>query len=315
MTEQLYDVSVVIAAHKFCSNVSKTIDSVLSQQNVNIELIIVIDGGDDRLTQFLDKYTKHQNVHTIFQTHSGLTKALIRGCKTAKYDFIARIDVGDFMLPGRLFNQAKYLTENSDVVLVSSLVDVVSDEGFYLYSIHKSDKKLMEGLTTFEVDKVISTVHSAVMFRKTDYNRVGGYRKEFYFAQDLDLWSRLIEMGKCHVIQVVLTKTTFSATGISGLYRDQQMSLVSNIVKLKLLRSQNLSEEQELLKVAEIKPEKNNPKEHDIFGANYFIASCLLRNKSKNARIYLYRALLSRPWSIKAWGKLLYSCFIATKTT
>ena len=95
----LPDVSVVMSVYNGADRLRETVESVLSQQGVSLEFIIIDDGSTDRSDVILANYARHDpRVHILYQPNQGLTRALIRGCEAAKGKYIARQDAGDISL-------------------------------------------------------------------------------------------------------------------------------------------------------------------------------------------------------------------------
>ncbi len=302
------NVSVVMSVFDKPDDVVRTIQSVLAQQGINLEFIIVNDGASaqviDELTRFSDPRIKVINLE-----NQGLTKALIRGCHQAKHDFIARIDAGDVMLQSRLQKQARYLQQHSGSVMVSCWVALHTDEGFPLYDLKLSSKELSKGIKATSSDNFRSPIHASVMFKKTAYESVGGYREQFYFTQDCDLWARLLRSGgDVGVIEEILLRATFSASGISGKYADTQKLLASLVVQSNKQYSEgNFDDEPILAKAQELRPMAEGAGEGKIpnikmrppgeFAGNYFIASILTKTQPDKALLYWQKALQEKPFN------------------
>ncbi len=282
-------------------DVAKTVESVLSQQSVKLELLIVSDGASEDVLSVLHGVSDPR-VRFIEQTNQGLTAALINGCEQAQYDFIARIDAGDCMLPQRLHEQAVCLQQNANVGLVSCWVQIHTEDGFDLYTIQQSDAELMAGLRSDSVNNFRAPHHASVMFRKAAYIQAGGYRKEFYFAQDCDLWSRMMEAVEVEVVQKLLQRCVFSASGISGRHRDFQVALSGLVVEAARLRTQGQSDQPVLMHAAKLRPSDDSRLNNSggEFDGNYFIASVLSKTQPKAALTYLSKALAERPWHWRA---------------
>src|SRR5262245_31636274 len=104
------EVSVVMSVYNGASHLAATIDSILSQEEVELEFIVVNDGSTDGSGDILDRYALQDGrVRVTHQGRAGLTRALIAGCEIAKGKFIARQDAGDFSFPSRLKSQAAVL--------------------------------------------------------------------------------------------------------------------------------------------------------------------------------------------------------------
>src|SRR5215472_5045758 len=97
------EVSVVMSVYNNAPDLARTLDSILSQEGVDFEFIVVNDGSSDQSGQILNKYAQRDSrLRIIHQENAGLTRALIRGCDVARGEYIARQDAGDFSLPDRL---------------------------------------------------------------------------------------------------------------------------------------------------------------------------------------------------------------------
>ena len=96
------DISVVMSIYNGERYLSQTIESILSQENVDMEFIIIDDGSTDSSSELLNDWAKKDKRIRLFaQSNQGLTKALIKGCAVAEGKYIARQDCGDISLPTR----------------------------------------------------------------------------------------------------------------------------------------------------------------------------------------------------------------------
>ena len=96
-----------MSVYNGATELSVTIDSVLTQDGVGLEFIIVNDGSTDATGSLLDDYARRDaRVRVIHQENKGLTASLIRGCAAANGEFIARQDVGDISLGGTVGSTA-----------------------------------------------------------------------------------------------------------------------------------------------------------------------------------------------------------------
>ena len=150
---------------------------------------------------------RDNRVRVIHQENAGLTRALIRGCAAATGDFIARQDAGDVSLPGRLKSQVAVLRDREDCVFVSCWTDFVGPKmNFYILREGRALQQPINILSSQAEWGVIDgpTSHPSVMFRTKQYTLCGGYRPEFYFGQDWDLWYRLASLGTFCTLQKTL---------------------------------------------------------------------------------------------------------------
>ena len=289
-----------MSVYRDASLISETINSVLNQNDVSLEFIIVSDGADGDALEVLNSYQNDARIIVLKQENQGLTKALINGCDKASNEFIARIDVGDTMLQGRLAQQAQMLAKDSSIGMVTTWVDILTEEGYELYTIDLSKDDLDKGLRSEQSSGFVSPFHSSMMYRKSLYQQVGAYRQEFYFTQDCDLWARMIERSGIGVIEEVLTNGLFSPRGISGYYQPQQSALRDLVTQAISLRKQGKSDATVLKAAEKIRP-NNDIKMNSEFDTVYFLAKMLSKKRSKHAKEYWQRALKLKPWSLRVW--------------
>ena len=129
-------VSVVMSAYNGAATLRGSVQSVLSQEGVDFEFIIVDDGSTDASPAILEQLSRaDRRIRIIRQENLGLTRALIHGCAEARGRFIARQDCDDLSLPGKLKKQLQAIEGRTDVALVSCGTRFVGPNGELLYEI------------------------------------------------------------------------------------------------------------------------------------------------------------------------------------
>ena len=303
------DVSVVMSVYNGAARVRESIDSVLRQEGVEFELIIVDDGSTDGSGEILEAYAAFdRRVRVVTQENQGLTRALIRGCAAAKGRCIARQDAGDLSLPGRLVKQLECVSQNPDSAFVSCGTRFVGPKEEHLYDVKPQAAEAMTRLLTLELrDLAGPSHHGSTMFRRHDYERVGGYRPDFYFAQDLDLWIRLAETGTHHVMPEILYQASLDVVSISSLQRKAQIETTKIILESAALRRRGRSEAPALAKAALIKPRaKGRSDRLQRARSLYFIGTCLNARSDPQARSYFRQALRAFPLHFKSAARLFF---------
>ena len=303
------EVSVVMSVYNRARYSSESIDSILCQEGVDFEFIIVNDGSIDESPQLLNRYAERDpRVRVIHQENRGLTRALIRGCEEARGDFIARQDAGDISLPGRLIKELDLIRADAATVLVSCGTRFVGPNSEFLFDILQSPQEAQQGIATLDAEKLRGpSHHGSTLFRSDAYRSVGGYRQQFRMAQDIDLWVRLAETGQHRVVPELLYKAEYALQGISAGRQDTRMRIAKMIVQGARLRRAG-SHETNLLAAVENLTETalhGKPRKGE---AAYFIGATLMANASPNARDYLAMALKDHPLHIKAWIRYIQAC-------
>lgn len=302
------EVSVVMGVYNGVSALRESVQSLQAQDGVEIELIAVNDGSTDGSGELLDQLARGDpRLRVIHQPNQGLTRALIRGCNEARGRFIARQDAGDISLAGRLRKQVQAMRENPDATVVSCGTRFVGPEAEPLYEVIPAEDDVTVGLRTLDLATVRGpSHHGSTLFRRDIYEQVGGYREQFYFAQDLDLWVRLAEHGRHVVIPEVLYQTTFAPGSISGWQRQRQIACARIILECARLRRAGLSEAEALERAKAIIPDGGRPGPVDRAGALYFIGTCLRSRNDPRAAAYFRQAVRVWPFHVKAAMRLLF---------
>lgn len=295
------DVSVVMGVYNGAEHLEQTLESVLSQEGCELEFIVVDDGSTDGTGRILDEWAARDGrLRVIHQENTGLTRALIRGCAEARGEFIARQDADDISLMGRLKEQSNYLRTHPDVVVVASAVRFIAPGSEWLYDlVPQEDIKIVLDIRQIKAPSLVGT-----LFRRDAYLRVGGFRKEFTVAQDVDLWLRLIEVGACKGIDSLHYQTKMTSGGISSRRRTEQIRAAQLAIRCAQLRRSGQDDQGCLEEEPQQHKQAGNPTtRQEKARFYYFIGACLSKHDPVAARRYFRQAVRENPLSLKALGR------------
>ena len=283
------------------AKLNSTLDSICEQSGVNLEIIIVDDGSTDGTSDLLSERAKQdERIKVISQANSGLTRALITGCENASAPFVARQDVGDISLPGRLRSQFDLLCSNEKLAMVTCGTRVVSPDGVVLSEISQSSSELTAGLHATTIERLRGpSHHGSTMFRVDAYRRVGGYRHQFRMAQDVDLWVRLAAEHEVASTEEVLYEAEFEPGSISAGRFEQQIAIGKLILQSAELRKRNQDDSQVLRSVNDVTNAalRTKPREDE---ANYWIGMAIIQADPVKSRSYFLAAFRSNHLHLKS---------------
>lgn len=284
-----------------------SIRNVLAACRRQDEVVVVDDGSRDDTVPRLRAIASEDNrlvMHAI--PRRGLTRALCEAIDRASGTYIARVDVGDLSAVDRIDVQATMLEAEPTVSVVGCRYRLVGPASEVLVA------SATPGLPEFlargaEFAADCAPHHGSVMFRRDAYDAVGGYRDAFYFAQDLDLWSRMVEVGHIRCLDEVLYEVRYTPDSLSGRHRSAQQKLRRIIEKATAARRAGRDETPWLEKARTVRPGGSGYRSSRVGSpaqANYFIGSCLLEQDDPRAIRYLREALATSPMHLKARLKL-----------
>lgn len=302
------EISIVMSVYNGAEHLRESVESILSQEGVDFEFIIVNDGSTDESGKILDEYAERDSrIKVIHQENTGLTKALIRGCSEAKGKYIARQDAGDVSLPGRLEKQAASLRNNKQVVLVSCATRFMGPQSEFLYDNFHANDATTKRLHPIDINNIKGPSHHGnTMFRKKEYELSGGYRHHFKVAQDWDLWTRLVEYGEYIILSDVLYQACLMPRSISSLHNKKQIKMFKLILECSDRRRNGQKEDSSLERALTLS--QGEKKEHfQLARYYYFIGCCLHSQKSSRAPYYFWKAVRNNPMHVKAIIRLMES--------
>lgn len=113
----MYQASVIIPTHKRPHFLGDALQSVVDQQGVELDIIVVGDGTGEETEAVTARFP---GVRYIWQPQSGPNAARNRAVAQARYDYIAMLDDDDLWLPGKLRTQLEILEQEPEAAYIFS---------------------------------------------------------------------------------------------------------------------------------------------------------------------------------------------------
>lgn len=227
--EKAPTVSVVMPCFNAEKYIRPAIESILNQTFGDFELITVEDGSSDRTHEIISEYAgRDRRLIPIFNDENiGLTASLNKGIDAARGEFIARMDADDISYPERFEKQVAYLRANPDVCMVATSRERIDEDGNILSrkSFEPGKEKLRERMKV-----TCSVPHGSIMFRRKEVIELGKYREGILYAEDYDLWLRMIEKYNIDVLPDILFKFRLT-TECRSIAESRQDKYYHNLVR------------------------------------------------------------------------------------
>lgn len=307
-------VSVVMGIWNARETAARAIESILSQTFADFEFVIVDDGSDDGSGALLGEFARRdKRIRLLRQENAGLTRALVNGCAGARGEWIARQDADDWSESGRLEKCLALAEATPGCAMISSWADYHGPVGELLEEVRRpaNPDEATDGLLHRQMGP---PAHGSVMFRRDAYEKAGGYRPEFYFGQDSDLWMRMAQCGEIAYVQEALYHYTLSPSAISGRFSDVQRRFgdLGQLCHAARLRGESeapfLGELAVLTAATRLK--KTSGSRIARAGSNYRIGVQLSRRGDPAAAHYFREAIRLQPLHWRAFVRLCFSGLI-----
>jgi len=199
-------ITVVSAWFNRCRDLEASVMSLLDQEDVSFEFVIVDDCSTDETSERLAAID-HPRLRVIRnETNLGFTNSIRRAIEAGRGAYVALHGAGDMSLPGRLRRQADFLDAHPDHVVV----------GTGVWNHDMTTGQRTEAAFAPLGGSNTPYTHGEVMIRRSAYERVGGYRPVFQYSQDNDLWRRLGEIGLLGRIEEPLYERRIFSDGVGG---------------------------------------------------------------------------------------------------
>jgi glycosyltransferase involved in cell wall biosynthesis len=195
-------VTVLMPFRNAAAYLDAAIRSIQAQTHRDWRLLAVDDASEDNgaeLVRSLAQDDSRIELHSF--SEKGFAAALNQGLELARTEYVARMDADDLMLPRRLELQLDFARQNPDVVVAGGFVYYVNEKGRRIGSGKSpfiSREKVAEEVRAGEL---IGFHHPTALLKRETVLKFGGYRKNAWPVEDVDLWTRLAEQGHVILIQ------------------------------------------------------------------------------------------------------------------
>ncbi|MCX7769462.1 MAG: glycosyltransferase [Proteobacteria bacterium] len=245
-------ISVIIPVFNRENFIKESMLSVINQTFKNIELIVYDDASNDNTEKTIKKimqiYEKFNILYLKGEKNRGPSFARNRGVEIAKGEYIAFLDSDDLWLKNKLSIQIKEMIKNN--------WDICQTDELWIrngirVNPHKKHKKI-SGYIFEKALKLCIVSPSAVMMKKNFFLQFGGFDETLPACEDYDLWLRI---SSKYPIFLIDKKLVIKRGG----HQDQLSKTIKCLDKYriysieKLLKTNNLSKEQKILALSELK--------------------------------------------------------------
>ncbi len=215
-------VSVIMASYNGAALIARTLASLSAQTFSDFEAIIVDDCSYDNTRELIRAHGDHRIRLIPLPANGGPVNARNIAVRHSRGRYVAALDQDDLCHPGRLAAQVAYLDRHSDVALLGTAVDILSEDGVCPSSaVPATTPLLIDWLTGIENPLVWSTV----MLRREVVQALDPFtRPERVYAEDFDLYQRVRPFGSLARLDTPLVTYRRHAAGISKRFADQMQA-------------------------------------------------------------------------------------------
>lgn len=182
-------ISIVTPSYNQGRFLERTIQSVLSQNYINIEYILIDGGSTDGSVDIIKKYSQSL-AYWQSGPDQGQTDAIIKGMSMATGDILGYLNSDDVLLPGALEAMGETLDSDQEQWAIgwSRIIDDNDNElcSRPVYPFSLSELWHNEYLIPQE----------CTYFTRRLYEKVGGFDASFHYAMDMHAWLKMCSLAR-----------------------------------------------------------------------------------------------------------------------
>ena len=199
-------ISVVIAAYNAERTLESCLDSVLLQTYRPFGLLVVDDGSTDGTAEILRNHPGRDHFRALTVENGGQSRARNLAVAEADGEWIAFFDADCLLAPDCLESLAAAIGSAGELASVGGVQRSPDDDTDF----GKSIQRYLDGIGFLMEygregeQRIALTRHNpscCVLYRRTVFERLGGYDEGLWVGEDPDLDRRALEAGFHHLAQ------------------------------------------------------------------------------------------------------------------
>ena len=183
-------ISVVVPSFNQARYLELTLRSILDQDYPGLELIVIDGGSRDESAEIIRRY-ENRIQFWCSEPDGGQTQGILKGMTHATGEILCFLNSDDLFEPGALEEAGAFFATHPEVDVVFGDALWIDAEGNALRRQKEIPFNRFLWLYTYNYIPGMST-----FWRRSIYDRAGGFDPAYQLAFDADLWIRFSELGK-----------------------------------------------------------------------------------------------------------------------
>ena len=163
--------------------IEETINSVLSQEIVELDYIIMDGGSNDETITILEKY--NNKLRYVSEKDKGQTDAVNKGIRNTHSDIIGWLNSDDIYVENALNTVLDFFSKHPDIDVVYGMADHIDVDGDFLEKYPTQEFDAVALLSTCYISQ------PAVFFRRRVIEECGLLDETLMYCMDYEYWIRL----------------------------------------------------------------------------------------------------------------------------
>ena len=220
-------ISVVIPSLNKVSFIKETLESIVTQNYPNLEVIIQDGGSIDGTLPIIKKYAKKYPDKINWESikDKGQTDAINKGLKRASGQILSYLNADDIYEKGALIKVGEYFIKNPKTLCFAGRGKIINEKGDKISKWVTSYKNFLLNLKSYNVLLIINYLMQPSVFIERDaYLKHGPFSGTKSGVMEYDLWLKLGKFQMPKVIDETLTSFRLTKDNLSAINFDTILS-------------------------------------------------------------------------------------------
>ena len=179
--------SIVIPNFNSGEVIERAIQSLISQNYPDLQLILADAGSTDASRAIIDQYRNHFDT-IITEKDNGQADGLNKGFAAAGGDIWGRLCADDALLPGAIGHVAEIFKNNPQADIVTGSCERIFEDGSTFITLADVDAFKKIGIQNL-------IEQPSTFWRESIHRKVGALDLNYYLGFDWDFWARMSQSG------------------------------------------------------------------------------------------------------------------------
>jgi len=192
--KKLPRISIVIPSYNKADFIEATLESIVSQNYPNLEVIIPDGGSTDGSVEIIKKYARKypKIIQWVSKKDKGQVEAINKGLKKATGEIVTYINADDVYEKGALFEVAKAYQKNPDCLWIAGKGRVVDSVGKEVAKPVTFYKNLLLFLNSRTLLLIVNYfIQPSVFMTRKVWQKFGPFIGAGRFVMEYDLWLKI----------------------------------------------------------------------------------------------------------------------------
>lgn len=226
MTTPAPKIAIITPSYNQGRFIEETIQSVLAQDGVSVDYLVIDGGSKDETVPLLKKY--QNRLQWVSEKDKGQADAVNKGLQLAKTELIGWLNSDDIYYPHALKRVCDFFDKNPDIDVVYGKAAQIDEKGVKLSEDYETESWNLERL---KIRCFLS--QPAVFFRRSVIEKYGLLNPDLHLCLDYEYWLRLAMHGAkfAHLPEVLAGARIYAETKSSRYFLEAHREAIQMLKK------------------------------------------------------------------------------------